>query len=956
MENTNGQGFFEREEAWIQSNLERMTLEEKIGQMMIIRAYSKGDVAEKKYIAGIIEKYHIGGICFFQGDVTTQVQNTNYFQQISRVSLFIAIDAEWGVAMRHQTEALSFPKNLVLGAVQNEKLIYQLGKEIGKQCKALGVNFNFSPVADINVNPKNPVINERSFGGSRENVTSKAFLMFKGLEDVGVLSCAKHFPGHGDTQEDSHHVLPVLNHDMKRLEDVELFPFRRLAAQNIGSIMVGHLQLPHLDNRSNRPASLSKAIVTGLLRESMNYKGLILTDALDMKAITQYFPSGMAEAEAVLAGNDIILLSENVPLAIQTILKYINEGKIDEKQIDQSVYRILSAKYKLGLHVLPVISETGIKKALDTPMAKGLKENIHEHSLTLVKDSAKLLPIGQTKDINTATLSVHVAIKSTFQHRIDDYTHAHHYQLMMHQYKEKKVDLYNTLVQFDRVIIGIHSSIKSISSNRDLPYDFVEFLRELQQKTKVILVFFGSPYQIYRLSEFPTLLLAYDNDSVAQDMAAQAIFGAIPMSGKLPVEVEGQFTIGTGIQRATLGRLGYGMPERVGLNSRVLQGLDSLMSIMITTNATPGGQIVVAKEGKIVYSKEFGTLYASGPKVQKNTVYDVASLTKILSSTLGVMKLYDEQKISLRRPMRFYISDLIGTNKAEMILEDVMAHHAGLKPYISFYDQTMVKINKKIVPDSNLYKKTFSPDFSIPVAENMFLKADYRDSIWSKIFHSDLLSKRNYRYSDIGFYLVQKVIEEVSRSKLNDYVQQSFYDPLDLKFTGYKPLEKIPQAMIAPTEMDQYFRMSMIRGTVHDMGSAMLGGVAGHAGIFSTATETTILMQMLLNGGHYGGITFFSPQTVQYFTTRHAKSSRRGLGFDIKELTESKSDNMANLASDETFGHIGFTGSATFADPENQIVFTFLSNRTFPTMANNTMHLKKYRIKLQNIVYKSIIP
>ena len=950
------QTFIDRESEWVESTLASMNIDEKIGQLFIVRAYSKGETGEKALIQDMIENYHIGGVCFFQGNPFTQVQYTNYFHQMSKIPLFIAIDGEWGLGMRHPRETISFPKNLQLGAVQDERLIYQLGKEIGRQCKNLGINLNFSPVADINSNPRNPVIYERSFGESRENVTAKAFLMYRGLEDAGILSCAKHFPGHGDTNLDSHDDLPVLLHDKERLEQVELFPFRRLAAQNIGSIMVGHLHLPALDSRENRPASLSRAIVTDLLRNDLGYRGLIITDGLDMKAVTKHFPPGIAEAEALLAGNDILLLPENVRLAVQTIKNYIKEGKITFEQIDGSVARILSAKYKLGLDVKPVIAEESLQDKLMPVSGAALKASLAETALTLLKDDNQWIPIGPTKDINTSTLSVNVIYKSVFQNRVDDYTHAHHYQLMMHDLQVKKFDLLNTFSRFDKVIVAIHGQIKSRNADRDMPDELIHFLEEVQARTQVIIVYFGNPYLAERLERFPTVLLAYDNEASIQDAAAQALFGAFDIRGKLPVSVSGTLKAGSGLPRLSLGRLGFGMPEQVGMRSSVLIGLDSLMLEMINTKVVPGGQIVVARRGKIIWQKEYGSIVPNGEKVKPNTVYDVASLTKVLSTTLAAMKLYDEDKLSLKRPLRFYISDLLETNKSDLTLDEVMAHQAGLKSYIPFHESTMMKSGKTLFPDTIFYKSHFSPEYSIPVAEKLFLRSDYRDSIWSAIYKSDLAKNKNYKYSDLGFFLTHKVVEEISRMPLDSFVYKHFYNPLDLTMTRYKPLDFIEQTRIAPSENDTYFRLKTIQGTVHDMAAAMLGGVAGHAGVFSNARETTILMQMLLNQGSYGGTQFLSPETVSLFTRRFENSTRRGLGFDMKELNPAKSKNMSDLASPSTFGHTGFTGGVTFADPENEIIFTFLTNRTFPTMYNNALHNKRYRQKLQSIVYKALIP
>jgi len=948
------QNYLERQEDWVKSTIDKMTLDQKLGQLFMVRAFSKGDAYEQKVIDNLIDKYFIGGVCFFQGSPERQLNLVNHYQNKSKLPLFVAIDGEWGLNMRYPGQAVSFPRQIMLGAIQDEKLIYDMGREIGKQCKSLGININFAPIVDVNSNPKNPIINERSFGESKENVTSKSYLYIKGLEDEGVMACAKHFPGHGDTEVDSHHDLPIILNSKERLEQVEFYPFRKLASQNLGSIMVGHLSIPALDDRANRPSSLSKKIVTDILREQMGFKGLIFTDALDMKSITKNFPRGIAEAEALLAGNDVLLLSENVGLAIETIKKYLAEGLLDEAQINLSVTRILRAKYKLGLQTKPTPLSHEVKGILKNPNAYALKSKLIENSLTLVIDKNDWIPYKRT-DLKTVTLSVNVINKSNFQIRIDDYTDARHYQLMTNTLSTRKQSLKNTLLQFDRIIIAIHSSVKNKNINRDLPNDLVLFLEEINKEKPVTLCLFGNPYMLSKLNAFEHVLVCYDNEGSIQDIAAQTLFGANNISGKLSVGVSPQFKLGQGLDKASLNRLGYARPEYVGMSSDTLNKIDKIMAEMIALKAAPGGQVLIAKDGKIVFQREYGKLTYTGDLVKNNTIYDMASVTKIIASTISIMKLHDEGKIDIKKPISRYIDELRNTDKSNLIIEDILAHHAGLKAYIPFYESTILK-NKNIKSlNPAVYSHILKDDFNIPVAERMFMRADYRDSIWTKIYQSEIKNNSGYKYSDLGFFMMQKAIENTSNKKLDEYVATNFFGPLGLKYTGYKPLATIPISQIAPSEEDNYFRMKTVTGTVHDMAAAMMGGVAGHAGVFSTAKETAIIMQMLLNKGSYGGVSYLKPETVELFTKRHSQSTRRGLGFDLKELNKKNSSNMSELAPNETYGHLGFTGTATYVDPINNIVFVFCSNRTYPTMNNNTLHNKKIRPKVQSLIYKSLV-
>lgn len=947
------QNYLEREDLWVRSKLSEMTLDQKIGQIFIIRSFSRGNVNEDKVITDYIKKYHIGGICFFQGSPTEQVNLINKYQQLSAIPMFMGIDGEWGLAMRFPKETISFPKQLMLGAIQDNKLIYEMGREIAKQCKKTGININFAPSVDINNNPSNPVIYDRSFGEIPQNVTAKGYMFMKAMEDEGIMSCVKHFPGHGDTDKDSHDELPILNHSLERLEQTEFYPFRRLASQGASALMIGHLHVPALDERPNRPTTISDKVIKNILRDEMGFNGLIITDAMDMKGVTRYFPNGTAEAEAFLAGNDIILLPENLPKAISAIKEYLLAGKITESKLNESVERILRAKYKIGLNVTPQHDSEGLSNYLSRNHSKAIKQKLTEAAITVVADKSNMIPIQQTDNVHLGTLSINMIKKSKFQERIDNYLNARHYQLMPNQLANQHQQMMQTLSQFDIVVVSIHTSGKQNDFSREITDDMIRFLKELELKTRVITILFGSPYLLDRLNYASQLIIGYDNDKVTQDVTAQSLFGVNDISGKLPVSVNEKWIAGYGLNKVSLGRLGYSKPEMVGLSSDTLYKIDSIMGEMIRLQASPGGQILIAKDGKIVFQKAFGKLSQDGSNVSNTTIYDVASITKILATTISAMKLVDNHKLNIHNPLRNYISGILGTDKTQLVVQDIMAHHGRLIPWIGFHQNTTLP-NKKFGYNPTYYSGLLQEKYNIPVAKGMFMRSDYKDSIYQIIWNSPLREKDNYKYSDLGFYIMQKVVEGQSGKSLDEYVSQSFYKPLGLRYTGFRPLLTHPAGNIAPTEIDNYFRLQTLQGNVHDIGAAMMGGVAGHAGLFSNAGDLAVLMQMLINKGSYGGQQFITPETVDLFTTRHPKSTRRGIGFDMKELDTRKAKSMSPLAPASTFGHTGFTGNAVWADPENKIVYIFCANRTYPGKNNQTFNNRDYRSKVQTLIYKAM--
>lgn len=947
-----------KEAAWVDSVFMALTPAQRIGQLFMLRAHSDKDAAYEADVERLIRMFQPGGLCFFQGTPEKQAELTNRYQEASgQVPLLISMDAEWGLGMRLKDGAISYPKQLPLGAIQDDALLYEMGLELARQCRRIGVHINFAPVVDVNNNPDNPVIHERSFGEDMDNVARKGAQYTLGMQAGGLIACAKHFPGHGDTDVDSHEELPVINHPLKRLDSLELYPFRALVNAGVGAIMVAHLNVPALDKRKRRPTTLSRSAITDLLRRQMRYDGLIITDAMEMKGVAKYFQSGEAEVEALKAGNDIILLPGNVQAAFQAIQNALQSGELDKGQLDASVRRILRAKYRIGLTKRPSIDLTGISDALHAPQAKLLKRRLMERALTLVRDEHQLCGFSRPEGLRIATVALSDSNAVTpFQTMLGWYAPVDHFVRAKTVGPDADERLLDTLRAYDVVLISVHQMSAKATLEYGITPSLQQFIdRVVQLGPKTGMVVFGTPYSLRYFDRVPLLMCAYNDESLTQELAAQALFGALDIQGMLPVTASPRAVFGQGIQRIYPDkRLAFDVPESVGMDSDSLARLDDLVAQMIGEGATPGCQILVARNNRIVYHKAFGYhTYERLEPVQLDHLYDLASVTKVAATTLAMMQLTEQGCVSLQLPLGTFLPEARGTNKDSLLPEDMLAHHAGLVSWIPFYESTLTAGG---LPNQHIYHSQPDEDSPVPVAPNMYMTTERLDSVWQAIFQSELRDRRNYRYSDLGLFLCARMVEHQTSQSLDAFVDAQFYRPLGLSTATYNPWKRGWTSKCVPTEEDRYFRQQRLQGYVHDMGAAMLGGVAGHAGLFSNACDMAKIFQMLLNGGHYAGHQFFQPETVHYFTTRYSKSSRRGLGFDMKELDERRNPNMGLLAGANTFGHLGFTGNAAWADPDQQLIFIFLSNRTYPTMKNNKLMNADYRIKLQDIAYRAIQP
>lgn len=932
---------------WVKARMASMTMEEKVGQLFMVAAYSNKGAAHEQEIQRLIQEEHIGGLIFFQGTPTKQAWLTNAYQGKAKTPLMIAMDAEWGLAMR-LPQTYKFPWPITLGAIKDTTLAYEYGKAIGEHCKALGVHVNFAPVVDINTNPKNPIIGARSFGEDPQKVSTIAAAVMRGLQSQNVLAVAKHFPGHGDTDSDSHKTLPSVLYDRKRLDAVELYPYQQLSSSGLGGVMVAHLNVPAIEP-SGKPTSLS-APALKLLREEIGFDGLTFTDALNMQGVARDYKPGMVDLEAVKAGNDVLVFSENVMLAKTKILEALKAGVLDTADIEARVARILAAKYWFGLnqkkHIEPALLPAQLMRESD----QILNRNIYSEAATLLINKNKTLPVQDLAHLKIACVSGGTELSPHFGAMLKKYTQVEYFEYS----KSEEERIIAALADYDYVIMGIYTSNKNPWKSYKVSSDIKRFTRRIGLQNKLIMSLFANPYS---LIDFPearqaeALLVSYQNDRDAESVAAQIIFGALGAQGRLPVSAGEPFEAGFGLNTQAIGRLGYHYPGAVGLDRDVLEGIEDVMKEALQQGATPGAQVLVARKGQVVYSRNYGYIDAKkNTEVQSEHIYDLASITKIAVTVPLLMSLVEEGKVNLDQTLGYYLPEAKGTNKEKLVLREILAHQARLQAWIPFYTETLEQGKYK----PGYYGKQRDFNFPNVVSEGLYSQRFMRDTILKRILDSDLRKQKGYKYSDLGYYLFMQVIERIEGKPINELIHDRMYEPLGTNTMVYRPLETYPVELIAPTEDDKIFRRSLVRGYVHDQGAALLGGVAGHAGLFSSANDLAKLMQMYMQKGEYAGVRYFDSVTVNEFIRCQycQEKNRRGIGFDKPQLEGPGP--TCGCVSDKSFGHSGFTGTLAWADPEEQIIYIFLSNRVHPDANNRKLLSLSTRTKIQEVIYDAI--
>lgn len=937
------------QQKWVDSVYNSLSLREKIGQLYMIQVFSNQDTLEKKKIKTLISENQVGGIVYSNGGPMRQAKLNNELQSLSKIPLLVGMDAEWGLNMRLDS-TFAYPWNMTLGAIRDNALIEKVGYQIGEHCKRLGMHYNFAPVVDINTNPKNPIIGNRSFGENRDNVTQKALAFMKGMQRAGVLANAKHFPGHGDTESDSHKTLPTINFDQKRIDSVELYPYKQLIKEGLSSVMVAHLNVPSLEPNEAYPSSLSKHIITDILKNELQFNGLIFTDALTMKGVSNFSETGAIDLAAFEAGNDVMLMSQDVPIGISKLEEAYLNNIISEERLEHSVKKVLMAKYKVGLNKYKPVNTELLVEDLNSLTDKLLFEKLVESAITVVKNEKEILPLRHLESKEIAYVALGDDNGSVFLEELKKYTRVH--QLKAENLDELLIKLQN----YNTVIVGFHKSNASPWKDFNFTDKELVWLYEIARTNTVILDIFARPYALMDLSSIENIkgiVMSYQNSEVSQQKSAQLIFGAISAKGKLPVSAGQFFKVDDGVSYNSTLSLSYGLPEQVGMSSKKLLKLDSIANIAINGKMTPGIQLLVARKGKVIYNKSFGKHTYDGEEVVKpNDLYDVASLTKILATLPLLMELEEEGVVTLDTKLSKMLPEYSNSNKKNITIKEMLSHYARLKPWIPFYTATLDASKK---PDPEYYRRKPSPMFNIKVADEMYLRYDYPDTIQKIIEDSDLLPRLQYRYSDLPYFILKKYIEKHYEKPLDQLVQEHFYQSLGANNTTYNPSTLYSDIQIVPTEIDDYYRFQNIKGYVHDMGAAMQGGVGGHAGIFSNANDVAKIMQMFLQKGYYGGKRYFKVETIDKFNTCYYcdKDNRRGIGFDKPQLGEEGP--TCGCVSLTSFGHSGFTGTYAWADPEEEIVYVFLANRTYPNADSNLLLKKNIRTDIQRLIYEAII-
>ena len=950
---------------WVETRLQGMSLKEKIGQLFIHTVAPQDTEPNRRNIRNAVKEYKVGGLLFSGGQLSTQVVLTNFAQEMAETPLLMTFDGEWGLAMRLKGTP-SFPKNRVLGCIQDNELLYEYGLEVARQCREIGVHVNFAPVADVDNNPLNPVINTRSFGGDPKNVADKVIAYSRGLEEGGVLSVSKHFPGHGDTNVDSHKALPVLNFSRERMDSIELYPFRQAIQAGLGGIMVGHLEVPAF---SKKPASISTEILS-LLQDELGFKGLAFTDALEMKGISN---NANLCAQTLIAGNDMLLAPRNLKRELDGVLNAVKNGQLTEEQITEKCRKVLTFKYALGLHQRQFVQLSGLEQRLNHPGVQQLMDRLEKAAVTVVSNDGGILPLDVDQK-KVAVLNIGTPAKGkAFCNQLKKYMQVDCIQA----HPDSITSISKRLGNYEKVIVAIHtekyaayqSMLNTLSARLPLVYVYLTPMKRIYNK--------GNNWK-----KAAAVVMGHSGSVAVQHFVADVLMGREKATGRLSVEVKDYRKPGEGVV-VDLKTTKVYRPEDYGMNADVLARIDEIALEGIKAKAYPGCQILILKDGAPVYDKCFGTFtYGDSRKVTSDDIYDIASLTKTTATLLAVMKLYDQGKFGLTDPISKYVPVLQGSPKGRITIEDLLYHQSGLPGSWPFYREAIndssytgaffkarldanhhQQVDRRLyVVDEFKYKDEYvsslrSEEYPLQVAEGVFVNPAFPKRILEMIASDEIpLRDRRYRYSCLNFVLLKEMVEQISGMPMDKYLDQEFYAPMGMQHTLYSPLSRFKPEQIVPTVQKDYLRgRKELRGYVHDEIAAFMGGVSGNAGLFSNAHDVGKVYQMLAEMGQYDGKRYLSLETCQLFMNRKSRLSRRGLGFDKPDAAPGKGP-CADEAPLEVVGHTGFTGTCAWTDAKNGLVFVFLSNRIYPRPFDHKALMSlNIRPRIQQVMYQALM-
>lgn len=956
---------------WVDSVYDRMSLKERVGQLFVYTIAPVQTKRNKQLLRDVVHTYKVGGLLFSGGRMQNQVLLTNDAQRMAKVPLMITFDGEWGLSMRLKGTPV-FPRNMVLGCIQDPGLLYDYGKEMARQCREMGVQVNFAPVADVNINPDNPVINVRSFGEDPMRVARQVIAYGKGIESGNVLSVCKHFPGHGDTNVDSHKALPLLPFARERLDSVELYPFKEAIRAGLSGMMVGHLQVPALEPVRGVPSSLSRNVVHNLLTEDLSFKGLIFTDALAMKGVAG---NENVCLRALKAGNDIVLAPRRLKEEIEAVLNAVRKGDLPEEEVASKCKKVLTYKYLLGLKRKPFVKLSGLGSRINTPQTRDLICRLNQAAITVLSNREGILPLHpDLKEVALLNVGAPDGIEA-FAREMGKHASVTRFRVGEEMPEAERAKLRDSLSRYQRIVV-------CVTEQRLTPYQ--TFFAEFAPQVPVIYVFFTPGRLMLQLEQAvasaASVVLAHASTDEVQQRVAEVLYAKAIANGRLSASIGGLFATGAGVTIAP-GMPYRFRPEEFGVNSQVLARIDSIAKEGIAAGAYPGCQVVILKDGKTMYDKCFGTHTGDGSrKVEADDMYDLASLSKTTGTLLAIMKLYDKGRFNLTDKVADYLPFLKNTDKASITVKELLLHQSGLPSGIIFYREAIdgksykgtlfrqsrdkqhtVQLGARTWGNpafrfkSGLISKVSQGDYTLEVCEGLWLNRSFRTEVRKKIAEA-ALKKKDYRYSDVGFILLQMLAEELSGMPLDEYLQQEFYGPMGLQRTAYLPLRTFPKEGIVPSAVDRFLRKSVLQGYVHDESAAFQGGISGNAGLFSTAREVACIYQMLLNDGEWEGRRYLSEETCRLFTTATSEISRRGLGFDKPDKKDLSKSPCAESAPASVYGHTGFTGTCAWVDPDNGLVYVFLSNRTYGTDSwFNKLSRMNIRERIQQTLYDSLM-
>lgn len=904
---------------------EEMSLREKISQLLIIRAsgnyYAKQDT-EFKRLSRLVEQHQVGGVIFFRGSIYNQAMLTNVLQEKARIPLWISQDMEFGAAMRVY-DATRLTPAMGLAASGDERWAYQKGRITALEARSMGVHQIYAPVVDVNNNPDNPVINLRSYSESPETVSRFGKAFIAGAQSEGLLATAKHFPGHGDTDLDSHTALPIINSSYEQLLQTELQPFREVVDAGVHSIMSAHISFPAIAGNPTRPATLDSRLLHSILRDSLGFEGLIVTDGLEMHGISGYYAPHEAAVYALQAGADLLLLSPDELSVIDGVEQAVLRGELSEARIDQSVDLLLQWKIGRGLLEQPQVNLESISEIIGQREHRLIARQMARESITLVKNEDDILPVKPQRFPKITSIAITNSesgrVGSTFESELNRYhPDISHYLYDDRTSQEELDEAIASARNADLVILGSFLPLKTGSplSFSRAQRQFVERLEALNKKT--LLISFSTPYVLGELPEADAHLLAWTSLGEHSRATAAALFGAAEITGRLPISLPGLYERGDGIDLPQTILL-PDEPETAGLDSEKLYEVSRIMQKAVRDSVFPGGTVTVVRNGRMVFNEGYGYHdYQKTRPVRSSDVYDIASLTKPVATAAATMMLIDRGIFSLQTPVSDYFAEFSEGARAEITIEHLLSHTSGLPAFRAYVDELKTR-------DAILQAIRREPLINEPGGEKL--------------------------YSDLGFILLAEIISEETGRSIDSFLNRELYYPMGMSTTVYRPERRgrFMMRRIPPTEFDAVYRNRIVQGEVHDERAYYMGGIAGHAGLFSSGADLGRFAQMLLWNGKYSGQQFIEPATIAEFTARRPEGY--ALGFDLK--SPEGFTTAGQLASDATYGHLGFTGSSIWIDPERNLAVIILTNRTYPQRGSSA-GINQVRNNVMDAVFESV--